>query len=51
MAVHCKLILHFDDSIIKVPKVIETKLAIELNSINNWFIEDKFLLHPQTLKM
>jgi hypothetical protein len=50
MAVKCKLILYADDSIIMVsdkdPKLIEAKLAVELQSINQWLIENKLSLHP-----
>ena len=50
MAVSCKLVLYADDSIILVtdkdPSVIETKLAIELESVNMWLIENKLTLHP-----
>lgn len=50
LAVNCKLILYADDSMIMVsdrdPKIIEQKLALELNSVNNWLIENKLSLHP-----
>ncbi len=50
MLVNCKSILYAGDRIVMVsdkdPKVIKTKLVIELNSINNWLIENKLSLHP-----
>jgi hypothetical protein len=50
MSVKCRLILYADDSIIMVsdydPKLIELKLAIELESINKWLIENKLSVHP-----
>ncbi len=50
MAVNCKLILYADDSILLVshkdPKVIENKLSTELQSVNNWLIENKLTCHP-----
>ncbi len=51
IAINYKFIFYVNDSIIMVsykdPKVTETKLAIELNSINNWVIENNASLHPR----
>ena len=50
MATDCKLILYADDSALlfvhKDPKVIEERLATELNSVNQWLVENKLCLHP-----
>ena len=50
MATSCKLILYADDSALlfadKDKNVIENKLSQELNSVNQWLVENKLSLHP-----
>ena len=50
IATKCKVILYADDSLIiyndKDPRVIENILSTELQSVNQWLIENKLSLHP-----
>jgi hypothetical protein len=51
MASDSELVLYADDSIIiyadKDPKIIENKLAKDLNGVNHWLVENKLSLHPE----
>jgi hypothetical protein len=50
MATSCKLILYADDSALlyadKDINVIQNKLSNELQSVNQWLVENKLSLHP-----
>ena len=47
--VQCKLLLYADDSALLVPgcnvKVIENTLGVELESVNQWLLDNKLSMH------